>query len=149
MRENKKEPIAFDLNFRQGIIRVVLFGLTIWVVPTSDMRIGQRIIDVAPRVDYLAPMVYPSTFGPGNLGYDNPSDEPYNVVYRSQLEAETRVPPYVKVRPWLQGYWYSFEEMAQLKQAAIDSESAGWAWWNAGGKYDGDLFELASQDGDE
>jgi len=118
-----------------------VFGLTLWVVPDSDMRIGQRVIDVAPQVDYLAPMVYPSTFGPGNLGYDNPSDEPYNVVYRSQLEAEKIVPPYVKVRPWLQGYWYSFEEMAQLKQAAIDSTSTGWAWWNAGGKYDENLFQ--------
>ena len=122
-----------------------VFGLTIWVVPSSDMRIGQRIIDVAPQVDYLAPMVYPSTFGPGNLGYDNPSDEPYNVVYRSQEEAETLVPPYVKVRPWLQGYWYTIEEMAQLKQAALDSESAGWVWWNAGGKYEEDLFELEEE----
>lgn len=120
-----------------------VFGLTIWVVPTSDMRIGQRIIDVAPQVDYLAPMVYPSTFIPGNLGYDDPSAEPYGIVYRSQQEAETLVPPYVKVRPWLQGYWYSLEEMQQLKQAAIDSESAGWSWWNAGGKYDIDLFEPA------
>ncbi len=120
-----------------------VFGLTLWVVPDSDMRIGQRVIDVAPQVDYLAPMVYPSTFIPGNLGYDNPSAEPYGVVYRSQEQAETLVPPYVKVRPWLQGYWYSLEEMQQLKQAAIDSESTGWSWWNAGGKYDDELFEPA------
>jgi hypothetical protein len=120
-----------------------VFGLTIWVVPTSDMRIGQRIIDLAPQIDYLAPMVYPSTFISGNLGYDDPSAEPYGIVYRSQKEAETLVPPYVKVRPWLQGYWYSLEEMQLLKQAATDSESAGWSWWNAGGKYDIDLFEPA------
>ena len=120
-----------------------VFGLTLWVVPDSDMHIGQRVIDVAPQVDYLAPMVYPSTFGPGNLGYDNPSTEPYNVVYRSQEQAETIVPPYVKVRPWLQGYWYTLDEMQLLKQAALDSDSTGWSWWNAGGKYDSDLFEAA------
>ncbi len=122
-----------------------VFGLTLWVVPDSDMQIGQRLIDVAPQVDYIAPMVYPSTFGPGNLGYDDPSDEPYKVVYYSQLEAVTKIPPYVKVRPWLQGYWYSLEEMQQLKQAAIDSNAAGWAWWNAGGKYDDELFEKAEE----
>ena len=120
-----------------------VFGLTLWVVPDSDMRIGQRVIDVAPQVDYLAPMVYPSTFITGNLGYDNPSAEPYGVVYRSQEQAETLVPPYVKVRPWLQGYWYSLDEMRQLKQAAIDSQSTGWSWWNAGGKYDDELFDSA------
>jgi hypothetical protein len=122
-----------------------VFGLTLWVVPDSDMRIGQRVIDVAPQVDYLAPMVYPSTFITGNLGYDNPSAEPYGVVFRSQEQAETLVPPYVKVRPWLQGYWYSLDEMRQLKQAAIDSHSTGWSWWNAGGKYDSELFEAAEE----
>jgi hypothetical protein len=113
-----------------------VFGLTIWVRPDSDMKIGQRVIDIAPQLDYLAPMVYPSTFIPGNLGYDNPSAEPYNIVYRSQIQAEERVPPYVKVRPWLQGYWYSLDEMKQLKQAAIDSNSTGWTVWNAAGNYD-------------
>jgi hypothetical protein len=122
-----------------------VFGLTIWVKPESDMKIGQRVIDIAPYVDYLAPMVYPSTFIPGNLGYDNPSAEPYGIVYRSQHQAEERVPPYVKVRPWLQGYWYSLDEMRKLKQAAIDARSTGWSWWNAGGKYDSDLFEPADK----
>ncbi len=123
-----------------------VFGLTIWVRPDSDMRIGQRIIDVAPHIDYLAPMVYPSTFIPGNLGYDNPSAEPYGIVYRSQKEAEKLVPPYVKVRPWLQGYWYSLEEMQWLKQGAIDAEATGWSWWNAGGKYDSALFEPVEEE---
>jgi hypothetical protein len=122
-----------------------VFGLTIWVKPESDMKIGQRVIDIAPFVDYLAPMVYPSTFIPGNLGYDNPSAEPYGIVYRSQHQAEERVPSYVKVRPWLQGYWYSLAEMRKLKQAAIDAKSTGWSWWNAGGKYDSDLFEPANK----
>ena len=117
-----------------------VFGLTIWVKPESDMHIGQRVMDLAPFVDYLAPMVYPSTFIPGNLGYSNPSAEPYGVVYRSQLQAVERVPAYVKVRPWLQGYWYSLDEMRELKRAAIDAQSTGWSWWNAGGKYDSELF---------
>jgi len=120
-----------------------VFGLTLWVRPDSDMHIGQRVIDIVPHIDYLAPMVYPSTFIPGNLGYDNPSAEPYGIVYRSQEQAETLVPPFVKVRPWLQGYWYTLDEMRLLKQGATDAQSTGWSWWNAGGKYDIDLFETA------
>jgi hypothetical protein len=123
-----------------------VFGLTLWVTPESDMNIGQRVIDIAPQIDYLAPMVYPSTFIPGNLGYDNPSAEPYGIIFRSQQKAEELVPPYVKVRPWLQGYWYSLEEMRLLKQAAGDAQSTGWAWWNAGGRYDEALFGPAGSE---
>ncbi len=117
-----------------------VFGLTVWVDPESDMSIGQRVIDVAPFVDYLCPMVYPATFRPGNLGYDDPSAHPYDVVYRSQRAAEARVPPSTRVRPWLQAYWYTLDEMLLQKQAANDARSPGWTFWNAGGVYDEGLF---------
>jgi hypothetical protein len=88
-------------------------------------------------------MIYPSTFVLGNLGYADPSAEPYGIIFHSQNEAETRVPPYVKVRPWLQAYWYSLGEMQLQKQAASDAGSSGWSWWNAAGRYEDDLFEKA------
>lgn len=118
-----------------------VFGLTVWVEPESDMNIGQRVMDIAPSVDYLCPMVYPSTFVPGNLGYDDPSAHPYDVIYRSQLEAMDRMPDTTRVRPWLQAYWYSTDEMLTQKQAANDAGSAGWLWWNAGGVYDEAVFD--------
>lgn len=117
-----------------------VFGLTVWVDPDSDMNIGQRVKDIAPYVDYLSPMVYPSTFIPGNLGYDDPSAYPYQVIYRSQLAAMERVAAPTKVRPWLQAYWYSPYEMLLQKQGANDAGSAGWIWWNAGAVYDESVF---------
>ena len=117
-----------------------VFGLTVWVDPDSDMNIGQRVKDIAPYVDYLSPMIYPSTFIPGNLGYSDPSAYPYQVIYRSQLAAMERVAAPTKVRPWLQAYWYSSYEMLLQKQAANDANSAGWLWWNAGGVYDESVF---------
>lgn len=117
-----------------------VFGLTVWVSPENDMNIGQRLIDLAPHIDYLAPMVYPSTFASGSLGYADPSEAPYEVVFYSQQAAMERVPPHVKVRPWLQAYWYDVAEMKQLRQAAIDSEANGWMWWNAAGVYADALF---------
>ena len=117
-----------------------VFGLTVWVDPESDMGIGQRVVDVAPFVDYLCPMVYPSTFRPSNLGYADPPAHPYEVVYRSQLAAAERVPPTSRVRPWLQAYWYTLDEMLLQKQAANDAGASGWTFWNAGGVYDEALF---------
>jgi len=119
-----------------------VFGLTVWVDPESDMSIGQRVIDIAPLVDYLCPMVYPSTFRSGNLGYADPSAHPYDVIYRSLLAAEARVPPTTRVRPWLQAYWYTLDEMLIQKQAADDANASGWTFWNAGGVYDEALFAV-------
>jgi len=119
-----------------------VFGLTVWVKPEDDMNIGQRVIDIAPYVDYLAPMIYPSTFIPGNLGLANPSAQPYEVIFRSQNAAMERMSPTTKVRPWLQAYWYSSQEMLQQKQAANDANSAGWVWWNAAGIYDENIFKV-------
>jgi uncharacterized lipoprotein NlpE involved in copper resistance len=123
-----------------------VFGLTVWVVPDSDMGIGQRVKDIAPYVDYLCPMLYPSTFEPRNLGHANPALYPYDVIYRSQLEAAKRVPVTTKVRPWLQHYslngvFYGPEQYQAQSQAADDAGSCGWTFWNAGGKYNVEFFE--------
>lgn len=118
-----------------------VFGLTVWVTPESDMNIGQRVVDIAPFVDYLSPMVYPSTFAAGNLGFDDPAAHPYEVIFRSVQAAAGRVPPPVVVRPWLQAYWYSTGEMLRQKQAARDANAGGWVWWNAAGVYDETIFD--------
>lgn len=118
-----------------------VFGATVWVPPEEGMNIGQRVIDIAPYVDYIAPMIYPSTFSSGSLGYVDPSARPYDVIFRSQLAAMERMPPGTKVRPWLQGYWYNPYEMLLQKQAANDANSAGWFWWNAAGSYEESIFE--------
>ena len=117
-----------------------VFGLTVWVVPEHDMGIGQRVMDIAPWVDYLSPMVYPSTFIPGNLGLDDPKAYPYEVVYRSVQQAMKRVPPGTRVRPWLQAYGYSLAEMWLQRYAAENAQATGWMFWNAGGVYPPELF---------
>lgn len=117
-----------------------VFGLTVWVVPGEDMNIGQRVEDIAPYVDYLSPMVYPATFIPGNLGYEAPHKKPYEVIYRSVKQAQARVPPGTRVRPWLQAYWYTLPEMQIQRLAAEEAGSDGWLFWNAGGTYNKELF---------
>jgi hypothetical protein len=126
-----------------------VFGLTVWV-EEGDMGIGQRVEDVAPYVDYLCPMVYPSTFAPGGLGYANPALHPYQVVYRSYQKGTTRTQ--TRIRPWLQhfsirGVEYTLERLLAQKQAAIDADACGWTFWSARGVYDEALFEVGDQGG--
>lgn len=126
-----------------------IFGLTVWVEPEEDMGIGQRVIDIAPYMDYISPMLYPATFISGNLGYDNPLLYPYEVVYRSCMELAKRTQ--TRIRPWLQHYsWnnivYGVEEMRLQKQAAADAQTYGWMFWNAGGKYNAESFRRISEE---
>ncbi|OQY45514.1 MAG: hypothetical protein B6242_10275 [Anaerolineaceae bacterium 4572_78] len=138
------QRMASRLESYPIFISIDVFGMTVWIDPENDMNIGQRVIDLTPYIDYLTPMVYPSTFIPGNLGYENPTAEPYGVIFRSQHEAEKRVPSHVKVRPWLQAYWYDMDEMRLLQQGAIDANAPGWMWWHGAGSYEPELFSSDS-----
>jgi hypothetical protein len=114
-----------------------LFGYGLVVAPEHDMRIGQRLIDLAPHVDYVCPMIYPSTFESGNLDLASPSDNPYEVIKRSMASGLSRTD--TLIRPWLQGYWYERQDFADQKRAAEEATDTGWCFWNAGGIYD-ELF---------
>lgn len=128
---------AFASAMRDKVVFTAadVFGLTVTVHPESDMGIGQRVADIAPFVDYLCPMVYPSTFTPGNLGLENPYASPYEVVYRSVQEAVRRVPVTTRVRPWLQYYSYGLDDLLEQKKAARDAGGFGWMFWNGQGNY--------------
>lgn len=121
-----------------------VFGLTVWVDPTRDLGIGQRIDDIAPHVDYISPMLYPTTFIPGNLGYDEPARYPYEVMYHSIVKLQERVT--VPVRPWLQHYSlgrvpYGISHYLLQRKAAEDAESVGWLFWNSRGRYEEAVLE--------
>jgi hypothetical protein len=115
-----------------------LFGYALVIQPEHDMRIGQRLIDLAPHVDYLCPMIYPSTFESGNLGLASPADEPYKVIQISMGLAAERTD--TLVRPWLQHYWMERDEIAAQRRAAEEASDVGWCFWNARGDYDEAFF---------
>jgi hypothetical protein len=115
-----------------------LFGYALVVTPEHDMRIGQRLMDLAPHVDYVCPMIYPSTFESGNLGLASPSDNPYEVIIRSLSSGMSRTD--TPLRPWLQGYWYEREDFADQKRATEELTDVGWCFWNARGEYDEEFF---------
>jgi len=115
-----------------------VFGMTPWTDVDFDMGIGQRIEDIAPNVDYISPMLYPTTFASGSVGYTEPALYPYEVVYYSMVEMEARTS--TKVRPWLQhysiyGYSYDTYELLEERKAAEDGGGCGWMFWNSGALY--------------
>ena len=123
-----------------------LFGMTAWVSPEDDLGIGQRVVDIAPYMDYLSPMLYPATFGKGSIDITDPILHPYEVVYRSCLELTKNIQ--TRVRPWLQHYsWsgvtYGLKELGLEKKAADDAAVDGWMFWNSAGSYEEKVFDPA------
>jgi hypothetical protein len=69
-------------------ISVDLFGLT--TVNSDDMGIGQVLENAFENFDYIAPMVYPSHYANGFIGFNNPADHPYEVIKYSMDRALSR-----------------------------------------------------------
>lgn len=126
-------------------LSVDIFGLTTSVVE-GDMGIGQKIIGMSERVDYICPMVYPSHYIPGNFGLKNPDRQPYETVFYSLKNARERVASTgVKIRPWLQDFnlqsvYTAADVRAQIK-ATYDNEINEWILWNAGNRYTREALE--------
>lgn len=113
------------------VISVDLFGLIAW--KTEDFGVGQVLEKIAPHVDVLCPMLYPSHFPDNFLGLKNPGQYPYRILKLSLDEMKKRTNK--GIRPWIQGFWYTPAEInAQLKGVS-DCEIQSWTVWNPTGKY--------------
>jgi len=130
-------------NLEDTIISADLFGLT--TSSRDDLGIGQVIEDAYEYFDYVSPMVYPSHYAAGYLGYMKPAQYPYEVVDYSMRSAQARLQSlqlanpeqqFAKLRPWLQDFdlgapYGSIMVQAQV-QAAVDSleeEFVGFLLW--------------------
>lgn len=128
-------------NLPEAKISADIFGLT--TVAADDLGIGQVIEDAYRYFDYVAPMVYPSHYASGFIGYKNPAAYPYEVVKHSlesallrrqsllatNSEQTTNGPasstppttgplPVGKLRPWLQ----VFDLGATYDQTMVEAE---------------------------
>ncbi len=119
-----------------------IFGYVSW--NANDTFIGQRLDSVAPHVDYLAPMLYPSGFQFGIPGYRNPVANSYELISLTLKRAAERSQlPAVRFRPWLQSFKdYAFDrrpfgaqEISDQIRAADEFGSGGWMLWNPRNSY--------------
>lgn len=121
-----------------------VFGQT--TVNYDDMGIGQVIEDAYENFDYVAPMIYPSHYISGFIGYPNPAEHPYEIVKYSMDSAIGRLKdPSTKLRPWLQafdlGAIYTPEMVQRQIKAVYEAATAtpavinGYMLWNPSNVY--------------
>jgi hypothetical protein len=112
-------------------ISVDVFGLVAW--KTEDFGVGQLIESIAPHVDVICPMLYPSHFPPGFLGQQNPGDYPLEIMEMSLKRIQNRTDK--TIRPWIQGFWYMPQQINAQLNGLANAGTASWSAWNPSGNY--------------
>ncbi len=131
-----------ELGARGAYVAADLFGYTAF--NENDTDIGQRIEELAPHLDYICPMVYPSGYHVGIPGFRNPVQNSYAVVRESvRLIRKRAAHTPARVRPWLQDFKdYAFDrrifgvsEIRDQIRGADEGGGTGWMLWNPRNDY--------------
>jgi hypothetical protein len=125
------------------VISVDLFGMTAW--KTTDFGVGQVLEQVIPHVDVICPMFYPSHFPENFLNLKNPGQYPHRIMKSSLEEMKKRTDK--EIRPWIQGFWYTPEEIDAQLQGAKECDIQSWAVWNPSGRYSETFVALETRAG--
>lgn len=111
------------------------------IAAVAGDSIAQDVPAMAQVVDYLAPMLYPSHWGPGMYRVPNPIKQPGDIIAKS-LEDFQRVTAHTGVRflPWLQdftlfGVPYGDAEVRAQIDAAKALGVDGFLLWNPNVRY--------------
>ena len=140
LRYAKRRLAPYDVR-----IAAAVFGLS----GARDLGIGQLPRRMAPYLDTVYAMTYPSLFGPGELGLQDPSTSPGATVARAlrRFELSLREED-VLVVPWVQDFSftvpYGLDEVRAQIEAARLSGAKGFMLWNAEGLYTDGALEPAS-----
>ena len=165
-REGLQQFFAYltaELRDAGPVLSADLFGLA--TVREDDLGIGQVLEDALLHFDVVAPMVYPSHYARGFLGYGNPAAHPYEVIVYSlnravlrrqrlaktlaALSAESErggTHPLGQIRPWLQafdlGAPYPPSAVRREMQAVLDAGlRSGWLLWSPSNRYQAAVFQ--------
>jgi hypothetical protein len=110
---------------------VSVFG----IAATRGDQIAQNVGAMASHVDYVAPMLYPSHWGKGEYGVENPEEQPYDIVLASLRSFQTALEgTNTPLVPWLQDFNsrvdYGPEKIADQITAAADLGVMNWLLWD-------------------
>ena len=142
-KEHRSVTIGRFLEYARGRLEpmgarvsAAVFGLT----ATRELGIGQRPRRLARHLDVIYPMVYPSHYGPGQYGLDDPDGVPGITVARSLRDFRRALRGRdTMLVPWLQdfslGHAYSLEDVQAQILAARDANAKGYLLWNPSGVY--------------
>jgi len=104
----------------------------------NDQGIGQTVEGVSASVDAMSPMIYPSHYSPGWMGFDTPNDHPAEVA-GGAIESGLPRMQGAFLRPWLQAFFYDGDQIA-AEIAQAEANGLGWMLWNQTSAFEADWF---------
>jgi hypothetical protein len=133
LKKVREELKDYDIKISADV-----FGWTF--IADNDQGIGQRIEEMAPYLDYIYPMIYPSHYDENFLGYEIPDEHPYEVVKYTLEKGISRIDDTeCMVIPWIQafslGVKYTEVEILEQIRAAEEMGIDGFLCWNAFNNY--------------
>ncbi|WP_052297682.1 putative glycoside hydrolase [Leadbettera azotonutricia] len=132
VRSRVKAPISVDIYGANGWYR-------------TGARTGQEVELLAPWVDVICPMYYPSHFEQDFLAQDPPEMRPYRIYYLGTLRTRRIARGKIIVRPWLQAFYlnvsydrkyYDLDYVRRQTEGVRDAGTGGFTYWNNSGRYD-------------
>ncbi|BBO67090.1 hypothetical protein DSCA_10200 [Desulfosarcina alkanivorans] len=120
-----------------------IFGLTAW--KTDDFGVGQVLEKMAPHLDVICPMFYPSHFPAGFLGKKTPGEFPAVIMEASMRSMMNRTGK--PIRPWIQGFWYPPRQIGAQIEGIEKASGQSWSIWNPSGRYGLSYQAMAERSG--
>jgi hypothetical protein len=131
IRARVKAPISVDL-----------YGANCWY--RTGARTGQEVELLAPWVDIICPMYYPSHWDQSFLAQHPPELRPWRIYYYGTKRTARISRGQVIVRPWTQAFFlnvsydrqfYGPDYVRRQIEGVRQAGTGGYTHWNASGRY--------------
>jgi hypothetical protein len=149
-RENGMDMDSAILSFLRHIrsritapISIDIYGANGWY--RTGARTGQEVELLAPYVDVICPMYYPSHFEQDFLAQSPAEQRPYRIYFQGTQRTERIGRGQIIVRPYVQAFflnvsydrqYYNPDYVRRQVEGIRDAGATGLTYWNNSGRYD-------------
>ena len=149
-RENGMDMESAILSFMRHIkarvdaaVSIDIYGANGWY--RTGARTGQEVELLAPYVDVICPMYYPSHFEQDFLAQSPAELRPYRIYYQGTRRTERIGRGQIIVRPYAQAFflnvsydrqYYNSDYVRRQAEGVRDAGANGLTYWNNSGRYD-------------
>jgi hypothetical protein len=124
-------------------ISIDIYGANGWY--RTGARTGQEVELLAPYIDVICPMYYPSHFEQTFLAQPPAELRPYRIYFLGTGRTAAIARKQVVVRPWAQAFYlnvsydrqyYNEDYVRRQIEGVNDAGAPGYTYWNNSGRYD-------------
>jgi len=125
-----------------AVISIDIYGANGWY--RTGARTGQEVELLAPWVDVICPMYYPSHFEQFFLAQNPPELRPWRIYYHGTLRTARIARGQVIVRPYVQAFklnvsydrrYYNLDYVLRQVEGVRMAGNGGLTYWNNSGRY--------------